>query len=193
MASQATPRVILGLMTYGPPSPDSRVDSLDEFGRHLDLFKSLGYHEIDTARIYMHGEQEKFTASAGWKERGLSVATKSYPLSPGMHKAENVRADLEASLKGLGTESVDIFYLHHPDRGTPFGETLAEVNKMYNERKFKTLGLSNYSALEIAEVVMLCLHNGWVRPKIYQGVYNVLSKCFRKHSPSESRFPRINY
>jgi aflatoxin B1 aldehyde reductase len=161
---------------------------LDEFRRHLDLFKSLGYHEIDTARIYMHGEQEKFTASVGWKERGLSVATKSYPLSPGMHKAENVRTDLETSLKNLGTDSVDIFYLHHPDRGTPFGETLAEVNKMYHERKFDTLGLSNYSALEIAEVVMLCLHNGWVRPKIYQGVYNVLSKCFKRFVPRNMIF-----
>lgn len=176
MATQAAPRVILGLMTYGPPSNDTRVDSLDEFRRHLDTFKSLGYHEVDTARIYLGGEQEKFTSAAGWEERELTIATKSYPRQPGMHKPHIVRSDLETSLKDLGTDSVDIFYLHHPDRGTPFGETLVEVDKMYKEGKFKTLGLSNYSALEISEVVMLCIQNGWVRPKIYQGVYNVLSK-----------------
>jgi aflatoxin B1 aldehyde reductase len=186
MASQANPRVILGLMTYGPPSADARVDTVEEFGRHLDTFKSLGYREIDTARIYMQGAQEKFTAEVGWKQRGLSIGTKSYPLSPGMHKAQKVRGDLESSLKDLATDSVDIFYLHHPDRATPFGETLAEVDKMYKEGKFKTLGLSNYSAFEIAEVVMLCLHNGWVRPKIYPGVYNVLSKLHHNlflHTP----------
>jgi aflatoxin B1 aldehyde reductase len=187
MASLAEPRIILGLMTYGPPSaPDVRVDDLGEFRRHLDTFQSLGYNEIDTARIYVNGKQESFTAKAGLKDRGLSVATKSYPLSPGAHKAENIRKDLETSLKELGADTVDIFYLHHPDRSTPFGETLAEVDKMYKEGKFKMLGLSNFAALEIAEIVMLCLYNGWVRPKIYQGVYNVISKPLRNYFLSET-------
>lgn len=172
-----SPRVILGLMTYGPPSvSDARVTSVDEFRRHLDAFQSLGGTEIDTARIYMGGEQEKFTAEAGWRERGLSIATKSYPLPPGGPGSDNVRKDLETSLVDLGTDSVDIFYLHHADRSTPFQETLGEADKLYKEGKFKVLGLSNFAALEIAEVMLLCHHHGWVRPKIYQGVYNALSK-----------------
>lgn len=169
------PRVILGLMTYGPPSPDTRVSSLHEFRRHLDRFRALGYDEIDTARIYIGGAQERFTAEADWRARELRVATKSYPLSAGGHAPSQVRCDLEQSLKDLKTASVDIFYLHHPDRSTPFQDTLAEVDRMYREGKFETFGLSNYSALEIAEVMMLCHQNAWVKPKIYQGVYNVLS------------------
>ncbi|KAH6898078.1 NADP-dependent oxidoreductase domain-containing protein [Thelonectria olida] len=177
MSTSASPRVILGLMTYGPGSfPDARVTSVEELQKHLDTFRQLGYSEIDTARIYINGEQEKFTAQAGWKEKGLQVATKSYPLAPLAHTATNLRKDLEASLSGLDTEQVDIFYLHAADRSVPFTETLGAANAMFLEGKFKRLGLSNYSAYEVAEIVMLCDARGWIKPTIYQGVYNVIAR-----------------
>lgn len=175
MAS-SKPRAILGLMTYGPESgPDNRVTTIEEFQRHLDALQKHGYNELDTARIYSNGEQEAFTAKAGYKERGFQLATKSYPLTPGQHTAANLRKDLETSLAELGTASVDIFYLHSPDRSVPFAETLEAANTLYNEGKFKKLGLSNYSAFEVTEIVMLCQSRGWVKPTIYQGVYNAIS------------------
>ncbi|KAK5991199.1 Aldo-keto reductase [Cladobotryum mycophilum] len=176
--SSPKPRVILGLMTYGPESsPDNRVTTVDELKNHFDIFQNqYGYKEIDTARIYSQGQQEKFTTQAGWKDRGLEVATKSYPLTPGTHTAENLRKDLETSLSDLGTGSVDIFYLHSADRSVPFTETLEAANALYQEGKFKKLGLSNYSAYEVAEIVMLCTARGWVKPSIYQGVYNILAR-----------------
>jgi len=51
----------------------------------------------------------------------------------------------------------------------PFEKTLAEVDKMFREKKFVKLGLSNFTAYEVAEVVMICRQHGWVRPSIYQG------------------------
>jgi aflatoxin B1 aldehyde reductase len=170
----------LGLMTYGPKAfPDARVTSVEELQKHLDTFQKLGYSEIDTARIYMNGEQEKFTAQAGWKEKGLQVTTKSYPLAPKAHTATNLRKDLETSLSSLDTEQVEIFYLHAADRSVPFTETFEAANAMFLEGKFKQLGLSNYSAYEVAEIVMLCDARGWVKPTIYQGVYNVISECMQ--------------
>ena len=176
MTNSTAPRVILGLMLYGPDSfKDSRVTSVPELERHLDRFQNTyGYNEIDTARIYVQGKQEHFTAEAGWKSRGLQVATKSWPWTPGYHTPENVRNDLETSLSELGTDQVDIFYLHAADRATPITETLETVNTLYQEGKFKRFGISNYSGYEVAEIVMLCHSRGWIKPTIYQGLYNAV-------------------
>lgn len=165
-------------MTFGPDvSTGGRITSLDEFNSCLDLFQSRGYNEIDTARVYIGGKQEAFTADAKWKERGLILATKCYPFQPGTHKPEVLRQNLETSLKELKTDCVDIFYLHAPDRSIPFEDTLREADKMHQEGKFVRLGLSNFTAFEVAEVVMTCKANGWVRPTVYQGMLNPISKC----------------
>lgn len=61
---------------------------------------------------------------------------------------ENMRAGLEESLSALGTDSVDVWYLHAPDRSVPIEETLKCVNEMYKEGKFKRWGVSNFMAWE---------------------------------------------
>lgn len=176
VASTGKPRVILGLMTYGPDvNKGARITSLDDFNQQLDYLQSQGYNEIDTARVYIGGDQEGFTRQARWKERGLKLATKVYPTEPGKHKPEILRREFETSLRELGTDQVDIFYLHAPDRSVPFAETLEEVNKLHKEGKFVELGLSNYTAFEVAEIVTLCAERGWVRPTIYQAMYNAIS------------------
>lgn len=183
IASTGKPRVILGLMTYGPDvKTGARVTSLDEFNQHLDYLQSQGYHEIDTALLYVGGQQHAFTREARWKERGLKIATKVYPTEPGLHKPENLRRLFELSLKDLGTEQVDILYLHAPDRSVPFAETLEEVDKLHKEGKFVELGLSNYTAFEVAEIVTICNERGWVRPTIYQAMYNTISEYVLKLS-----------
>lgn len=69
-----------------------------------------------------------------------------------------------------------ILYIHAADRSTPFSETLEALDKLHKAGKFVRLGLSNYTAFEVAEVVMLCRANGWVRPTIYQGMYNAITR-----------------
>ena len=174
-------------MTFGPEETKergARITSLEEFKRCLDYFKNEGYHEIDTARVYCGGAQEAFTSSAAWVTRGLSVATKCYPNASGDHAAIKLRETLERSLKELGTESVNIFYLHAPDRTTPFEETLAECDKLHKESKFLQLGLSNFTAFEVAEVVMICRTKGWVQPTVYQGKYNALRESIIRSKSS---------
>lgn len=177
MPTTGKPRVILGLMTFGPDeAAGARITSLPEFNKCLDYFQSQGYNEVDTARMYIGGKQEAFTNEAHWKDRGLTLATKCYPQQPGTHKPEPLRQSLETSLKDLDTDCVDIFYLHAADRSVPFTETLEAVNQMHKEGKFVRLGLSNFTAFEVAEVVITCKERGWVRPTIYQGMYNAISK-----------------
>lgn len=111
--SSNKPRVILGLMTFGPDQEaGARITSLDEYNKFLDHLQGAGYNEVDTARTYVAGKQEAFTREAKWKERGLTLATKVYPDVPGKHSAATLTELFNTSLKELGTDCVDIFYLH---------------------------------------------------------------------------------
>jgi aflatoxin B1 aldehyde reductase len=152
-------------MTFGPDEASgARVTSLSDYNSCLDLLQQEGYTEIDTARVYVGGKQEGWSKEAKWQERGLSIATKCYPTgNPWSHEPEVLRRSLEESLKELGTDCVDIFYLHAADRNVPFEKTLEECHKMFKEGKFVKLGLSNFTAYEVAEVVMTCRQHGWVR------------------------------
>ena len=140
----------------------------------LDYFQSQGYNEIDTARNYIGGAQEAFTREAKFYDRGLTCATKCYPNQPGNHTGDKLEESLEKSLKELGTDCVDIFYLHAADRSLPFTEPLKKLDELHKKGKFVRLGLSNFTAFEVAEVVMHCKYNNWVRPTIYQGMYNAI-------------------
>jgi aflatoxin B1 aldehyde reductase len=110
IANAPTDRVILGLMTFGPNAADgARITDPAEYGKVLDLFQSRGYNEVDTARVYVGAQQEAFTREAGWKDRGLTLATKiKYPNQLGSNTAEKVVESLNTSLKELGTDCVDV-------------------------------------------------------------------------------------
>lgn len=186
------PRVSLGLMTFGPPGSEAygtRITSLDDFNDCLDYYQSRGYNEVDTARTYVNGLQEGWTRAAKWHKRKLVLATKWYPYTPGEHSKAQVRENFTKSLHELGTDCVEIFYLHAPDRSVPFVETLEACNELYQEGKFKKLGLSNYAAWEVAEIWNIADQQKWVKPTVYQAMYNCLTRnieeelvpCCRKY------------
>ena len=114
IAQNKKPRVILGLMTFNPDETSgARVTDPEEYARALDVLQGRGYYEVDTARVYGNGTQEAFTRDAKWKERGLTLATKvKYPNNPGDNVHDKVIESVEQSLKELGTDTVDILYLH---------------------------------------------------------------------------------
>lgn len=93
-----------------------------------------------------------------------------------MHKPERVKEIFNKSLSELGTKQVEIFYLHAPDRSVPFEDTLKACDELYKEGKFVKLGLSNYAAWEVAEIVNIARERGWVQPKIYQAMYNAVTR-----------------
>ncbi|KIW29948.1 uncharacterized protein PV07_05732 [Cladophialophora immunda] len=174
------PRVILGLLTFGPPGSEfygSRITSLDDFNACLDDYQANGYREVDTARQYVKGQQEGFTKAAQWRERQLVLATKCYPEQPGWHREAKLKEILGTSLRNLGTDQVDIFYLHAPDRSVPYEETLQACDDLYRAGKFKQLGLSNYAAWEVAEIWNIANQKGFVKPSVYQAMYNAITRA----------------
>lgn len=108
--TRTKPRVILGLMTFGPDKEaGARITDTATLGKALDVLKARGYDEVDTARVYVNGAQEAFTREAGWKDRGFTLATKvEYPSHPGKNNAKAVVESVEKSLAELGTDCVDV-------------------------------------------------------------------------------------
>ncbi|KAK0624425.1 NADP-dependent oxidoreductase domain-containing protein [Immersiella caudata] len=144
-------RIILGLMTFSPDvNAGGRLLSVSDLTTALDKFSARGYTELNTART-----------QGGWKERGFTIGTKVFPQYAGAHGPETLTAAFKTSLTELGTDC--IFYHHAPDRYTPFTTTLSTLNNLHRAGKFRRLGLSNFSAFKLAEIVTTCHANNWIR------------------------------
>lgn len=180
-ATMTPPRVILGCMTFGPEgTSNARVTTVDGTKEMFATFKSHGHSELDTARSYNDGKQESYTRQAGGMKGGFQVATKVHPGEGGNHKPAKLREMFLTSLSELGAESVELLYLHAPDRTVPIEETAEEMNKLYKEGKFKVFGISNFAAWEVARLVEICIAKGYVRPRVYQAMYNALTRSLEE-------------
>ena len=106
--------------------------------------------QIDSARMYVGGKTEELLGDVMEKEKSLAnlrVASKANPWYGDLSRV-GVRKQLEDTLKALKSECVDVFYLHGPDAKHDIRETLDEVQKMYEEKKFERFALSNFTAWE---------------------------------------------
>ncbi|GAM42910.1 hypothetical protein TCE0_044r17304 [Talaromyces pinophilus] len=174
--------IVFGAMTFGRKGVEqARIHDFKDASAMLDLFQSHGGKVVDTARVYGEGSSEEYLGELDWQGRGLVVDTKLYPnVADGTgnmtHSAEDLRKYLDESLRALKTDKIDLWYLHGPDRNTPYEETFRTCNELHKEGKFNRLGLSNYMAWEVAYISDMCIHNGWIRPTVYQGVYNAIHR-----------------
>jgi aryl-alcohol dehydrogenase-like predicted oxidoreductase len=169
-------RLVLGTMTFG-----DTVDA-DVAATMIDIALEAGVTMIDTANGYAGGATETMLADLlrGRRDRVL-LATKAGMPHPdaGDHaplSARGLRASVEGSLRRLGVEQVDLFYLHQPDRATPLTETLSTVAALVAEGKIVQLGVSNFAAWQISEVAHVAEQVGAPRPTVAQQLYNLVAR-----------------
>ncbi|MBN1958425.1 MAG: aldo/keto reductase [Desulfuromonadales bacterium] len=169
---KSPPGCVLGTMTFGNQVDKSTADQM--VGKFLDA----GFHQIDTAYAYGDGATENILGQILTKERWQQIylATKANPWGEASLRPEDVRRQLETSLRRLQTDSVDLFYLHAPDTQTPIEITLEECHRLFVEGKFRELGLSNYPAWQVIGIWHTCKHHGWILPTVYQGMYNAITR-----------------
>ena len=136
---------------YGTPNDDESVRTIH---RALDLGVTL----FDTADVYGRGRNEQLVARAlGSRRRGIVLATKcglAPPAAPGSAHEVNgspahIKAACDASLKRLGTDVIDLYYLHRVDPRTPIEESVGAMVELVREGKVRFLGLSEASASTI--------------------------------------------
>eukprot|EP00164_Ancoracysta_twista_P005638 GFYU01007731.1.p1 GENE.GFYU01007731.1~~GFYU01007731.1.p1 ORF type:complete len:373 (+),score=103.99 GFYU01007731.1:34-1152(+) len=174
--------VLLGTMTFGWNQASSKVDD-QKATEMVDAFLSAGHNEIDTAYMYAGGETEKILGRILHSKKrihGCLVATKANPWTQmpktGNLTPEKTAEQLNTSLERMKVESCDTFYLHAPDTSTRIESTLEAVDKLHKAGKFKVLGLSNYQSWEVVHIWHVCDKNGWVKPTVYQGMYNPITR-----------------
>ncbi|MFI0817596.1 aldo/keto reductase [Streptomyces sp. NPDC021098] len=169
-------RLVLGTMTFG--------DTVDRSGaaEMLDAALDAGVTGVDTANAYVGGVTETILAELlpGRRDRIVLATKAGMPhADAGEHSplsARGMRAALEGSLRRLGTDHVDLFYLHQPDRAAPLEETLGTVAEFVAEGKIRALGVSNYAAWQIAELTHTADRVGAPRPVVAQQLYNLLAR-----------------
>ena len=164
-------KLILGTMTFGESvfSPDVR-----EF---ISVFLDNGGTELDTAYVYNDGTCEKLIGDVLPEFTGrYTIATKVNPRITGKLDAEAAYLQLPESLERLKLKSVDTVFLHFPDPATPVESVLGAMTDLHDQGKFKELGLSNFPAWMVADAWQICDRHGWVKPTVYEGIYNPLTR-----------------
>ena len=164
--------LILGTMTFGESVFEHDVTKMIEY------FVSKGYTELDTAYVYNNGQSEELIGHAleTVGRDSIKISTKVNPRITGRLDGNAAKMQLNESLKRLGVDYVDTFYLHFPDRSTPVESVLEGCAELHMQGKFKELGISNFPAWLVADVYHKCKANGWVLPTVYEGMYNPITR-----------------
>ena len=164
-------KLILGTMTFGESvfAPD--------VGAFVNAFLDAGYTELDTAYVYNDGSCEKLLGNVlPTLSRPYTIATKVNPRITGKLDGAAAYMQLNESLERLKLSCADIVYLHFPDPATPTENVLAAMADMHEQGKFKELGLSNFPAWMTADAWHICDRHGWVKPTVFEGMYNPLTR-----------------
>lgn len=175
-SSATASRAVLGTMTFG-----DTVD-LETAWRIVDAAQAAGVVDLDTANGYAGTASERIVGQivAGRRDQ-FTIATKAgiYAGDAGgapLLSEPGIRRSLEASLTRLGTDYVDLFYLHQPDRSVDVSETVRAIHGLIDEGLIRAYGVSNYSAWQISDIMAIASQTGGPRPVVAQQLYNVLAR-----------------
>ncbi len=177
----------VGTMTFG-----DRTDAA-ESRRIVDAAFAAGVNFIDTADVYGNGVAEGIVGPAiRANRRRWILATKvgnamtAKPHDGGLSRRW-VLAACDDSLARLGTDYIDIYYLHRDDPDTPIAETVGAIGDLIRGGKIRYFGVSNYRGWRIAEVVSECEAQGVPLPVVCQPYYNLLNRDTRSRDPARVR------
>ena len=168
----------LGAMTFGRETPE------DESYALLDRFAEAGGTFIDTADVYSRGTSE--TIVGRWlneqRREDWVIATKVFgsmgdaPNDRGLSR-KHIMAAVEASLRRLQTDYIDLYQIHSWDPNTPLEETLQTLNTLVESGKVRYIGASNVTGWQLQKFMDLSKQMGWEGFVSLQPLYNLLDRA----------------
>ncbi|MCB1535458.1 MAG: aldo/keto reductase [Rhodoblastus sp.] len=168
--------ICLGTMNFGGATDEATS------ARIIASAREAGVNFIDTADVYGDGRSEEIVGRAIKSSRSeWIVATK---VGNAFGKVRNHRGlsrvwmmqACEASLRRLGVEAIDIYYLHREDHGTALEETITAIGDLVRAGKIRHFGVSNFRAWRVAEICNICDRIGIGRPVVSQPYYNAMNR-----------------
>lgn len=175
-------RICLGMMTYGTPEWRPWVLTEDEGRPIIQRALEMGINFIDTADMYSRGVSEEILGRAlrdFTRRDEVVVATKVfYATGPGPNQRGLSRLHIfqaiDASLRRLGTDYVDLYQIHRLDPDTPIEETLEALHDIVKMGKARYIGASSMYAWQFAKSLYLADLHGWTRFVSMQDHYNLV-------------------
>ena len=177
-------RICLGCMTYGEPERGAHLWTLDE-EKSRPLIKralELGINFFDTANTYSDGTSEEIVGRAlrdFARREEVVIATKVfYPMHEGSNarglSRKSILSEIDASLRRLGTDYVDLYQIHRWDKHTPIEETLEALHDVIKTGKVRYIGASSMYAWQFSKAQYVARLNGWTPFASMQNHYNLL-------------------
>lgn len=170
-------RLCLGSMIYGDRTEESTGH------RMLDSFVEAGGNFVDTADVYGRGTSEEVVGR--WLQKrnrdDIVVATKVFgrmaagPNDDGLSRKHIMQA-VDASLRRLGTDYIDLYQVHAWDDVTPIAETLSTLHDLVRLGKVRYLGVSNFAGWQLQKALDLADLRGWERFVCLQPLYNLIDR-----------------
>lgn len=166
--------ICLGTMTMGNGADQA------ESSRMVDTAMAAGLNFFDTANSYVQGTSETMLGNAlKGKRHEAVIATKVFnpmghrPNDSGMSRL-HIKQQIEASLKRLQTDYVDIYFIHHVDHATPLEEMLRAFDDLVREGKVLYTACSNFETWRLMEALWISDTKGWERFACYQPQYSLV-------------------
>jgi aryl-alcohol dehydrogenase-like predicted oxidoreductase len=177
-------RICLGCMSYGMSDRGNHAWALGEAEARPFIRKALegGINFFDTANVYSGGTSEEIVGRAlkeFSRREEVVIATKVHGrMRPGPNGAglsrRAILGEIDASLKRLGVDYVDLYQIHRWDSRTPIEETLEALNDVVRSGKARYIGASSMYAWQFAKALALSEHRGWARFVSMQNLVNLL-------------------
>lgn len=177
-------RLTLGCMTYGDPNRGMHTWTLTEENSRPLIRQALdaGINFFDTANGYSDGSSEEIVGRAlrdFTRREEVVIATKVFlPMRQGPNggglSRKAIMGEIDASLKRLGTDYVDLYQIHRWDHETPIEETLEALHDLVKAGKVRYLGASSMYAWQFSKAQYLAERHGWTRFVSMQNHYNLL-------------------
>jgi aryl-alcohol dehydrogenase-like predicted oxidoreductase len=170
----------LGAMIFGEEGPRGTAEKVA--GGMIRRFLDAGGNFIDTADVYADGRSETIVGKAlrGRRDEVVLATKVRGRTGPGPNDVglsrRHVLHGVHASLKRLGTDWIDVLYLHLWDPVTPLEETLGAVDHLVRLGAVRYLGISNFAAWQAAKTIVLARERGWPVPIAGQYQYSLLAR-----------------
>lgn len=168
--------ICLGTQTFGWGADEPTAHAL------ADRFVAAGGNFLDTSNIYNEGQSELMLGS--WlksraKRAQVVIASKVFfPAGPGPNDTglsrKHIYEQVDASLRRLQTDYIDLYQMHCWDASTPLEETLRALDDLVRAGKVRYIGASNYSPSQLMRALMLSQQQGWARFDCLQPEYSLL-------------------
>lgn len=165
-----------GTMSFGGDADPS------ESAKMYAACREKGINFFDCANVYSQGKAEEILGNLIKHERNELIITSKcfFPMGNDINakgaNRRNIMSSVEASLKRLGTDHLDVLFIHKWDDTTPIEETLRALNDLVSQGKVLYLGASNFSAWQVAKAIGISDKNNWAKFDILQPMYSMVKR-----------------